>query len=437
MRLPRAILVVAAVALFGDLALANGRFPASVSVQTRPGNSQGIYLGTTFGLLVSQDDGASFHWLCENSIGYGGTFDPKYAIATDGTIYATTFDGLRASKDGGCTFETVALDGQWVDAIEIGNDGTVWIATSSGGLPNDVFKSTDNGATFNSVGLLHPSAWWKSIRTAPSNPNRVYVAGYLVAAALDDGGVSPPGVLAHRSDDGGMSWTPLSLTGIGFGNNPQLRFEGVLPSNPDVVFVRAINANAPLGDAIYRSVDAGVSFTKVLDSQDTINAFAIREDGSMIAGTINDGVYVSTDGGDSWNRPATQPLMACVTERDDGKLFACGANWDPDQFTLGSSGDAMTWTKVVRFSEIAGPLSCAPGTVQYDTCEAKLWPSLREQFGIGKADAGANMGDPDASVTAPPENGGCCDSGSSGRGLSATVLGLAVLLLVSTRRKLV
>ena len=55
----------------------------------------------TFGLLVSHDDGAGFYWVCEQNIGYEGTFDPKYRIGANGDIYATTFEGLRVSRDGG------------------------------------------------------------------------------------------------------------------------------------------------------------------------------------------------------------------------------------------------------------------------------------------------------------------------------------------------
>src|SRR5262245_26472864 len=103
-------------ALFGALlclaelgrpAGANGRFPASVNVRFQPDETQTILAPATFGLLISHDDGATFHWVCEAGVGYAGVYDPDYAVATDGAIYATTFDGLRVSRDGGCTFQAI------------------------------------------------------------------------------------------------------------------------------------------------------------------------------------------------------------------------------------------------------------------------------------------------------------------------------------------
>jgi hypothetical protein len=100
-------LALAAAAVGAGPGRANGRPPATTNVRFQPGSDADIYLPVTFGLLKSTDDGASFRWVCETAIGYGGTFDPDYAISTEGDIYATTFDGLRVSRDGGCTFEAV------------------------------------------------------------------------------------------------------------------------------------------------------------------------------------------------------------------------------------------------------------------------------------------------------------------------------------------
>ena len=69
-----------------DRAQANGRFPASVSVVTRPGNSQDIYVGLTFGMKLSHDDGWTWEWLCESNIGYGGMFAVLPVIALVGLL---------------------------------------------------------------------------------------------------------------------------------------------------------------------------------------------------------------------------------------------------------------------------------------------------------------------------------------------------------------
>src|SRR5690349_19724241 len=103
-------LAVASFVLAGQLAHANGRAPQAISLVPQPGDPQTLFLATTFGLLVSHDEGCTFNWMCEQSIGYGGVWDPTYKIGSDGTIFATTFEGLRVSRDGGCTFTTATSE---------------------------------------------------------------------------------------------------------------------------------------------------------------------------------------------------------------------------------------------------------------------------------------------------------------------------------------
>ena len=430
-----------AVMLFATVhAGANGRFPASVSVNTQPGNDQVILVGATWGAFLSTDDGDTFKWICEQAIGYGGTFDPKYRIDANGTLFATTFEGLRRSTDGGCTWETVEgpLLNHWVDFVEVASNGDVWVTTSSGGMANDVFRSTDGGATFQSRNLLHPTAWWKSVQIAPSDTDRIYVSGYLVAQSSPDGGLNAPAALIYTSDDGGDSWTELDIGMFALNPNmPQVIFSGVLPSNPNVVYARAVTANAPIGDALYRSVDAGTSWTKIFDSDDTIVAFEIRQDGSLFAGTVNSGVFYSTNEGDTWNPTQQQPQMACIQERaGGGDMFACGSNWDPDFFAVGRSPDGQTWSKLVRFSDVKAPLECPAGTIQRDTCQAILWPSMCEMFGCN-GDAGPTDGDGgNANNDGGPGTGGpggCCSTGTGAP--ESLLLGAFVAFLLMRRRQ--
>jgi MYXO-CTERM domain-containing protein len=119
--------------------------------------------------------------------------------------------------------------------------------------------------------------------------------------------------------------------------------------------------------------------------------------------------------------------MACVGERSDRTLLACGANWSPDNFALGRSSDGAAWSKIFRFVELAGPLSCPAGTIQHDVCEVVLWRTLQSQLGI-----------PDAPVadagTAVPAPGGC-GCAASGAGAAAVGLALAVAAGLGLRRR--
>ncbi len=413
-------------------AWANGRFPASTNVVFRPADGDDIYLATTFGLLLSHDDGDHFYWLCEDNIGYAGTFDPKYGIGPDGTIYATTYEGLRVSYDGGCTFTTAAdtVGAIWVDAIDVASDGAVWIGTAENGVLNAIYRSTDQAHHFTKMGLESKSAWWKSVQVAPTDTQRVYVTGYQVSPA--------PEVFVYRSTNGGASFDPLPLTGIAVGGSPLLLVEGVDPSDPDIVYLRSVAVDNQSNDKLYRSDDGGDTWGLVLDTTDTMRGISVRGNGDVVVGTLLSDqldrgcTYTSGDRGASFSGCNHGPQMACVEERADGELFACGHNWD-DVFALGRSEDAAAWDPVMRFHEMAGPLACAAGTVQHDTCELQLWPSMKEMFGVVTPDAGPGAG-PDGGLVAsdPP---GCCDSGGGGAATAVVMVVIGGGLFWAGRRR--
>jgi MYXO-CTERM domain-containing protein len=410
-------LIVVTAALVPALALANGRAPVTNGVFLQPGDPHSLYVRTTFGLLVSHDDACTFRWVCEQSIGYGGEFDPKYAIATDGTLFATTFKGLRVSRDGGCTW-TTATDEIWIDALDIGPTGEVWIATAETAAASDVYRSIDNGMTFQHRGMLSPNIWWKSVKVAPSRPQRVYVAGYQVAGQ--------PQAHLLRSDNGGDSWTELPLTGLAFNAVPTILVKAVDPTNPDVLMVSSLGANGD-GDRLYRSENGGDTFVEVQATADSIRDVVYHGATVVIAGIA--GSYESVDGGKTFQPAAATPHLACLGERN-GKLLGCGTNWDPDFMAVAESTDVTTWSKLFRFVDLAGPLSCPAGTPTHDSCEP-LWPTLQQQFGATGPTCGLQ---PDAPPPPPPKTGGCCSSDGAG-GTSAGMLAAIVGLALARRRR--
>jgi uncharacterized protein (TIGR03382 family) len=421
----RSLLVLVLVA---GVASANGRPPLTNGVFFRPGDAQSIYIRSTFGLLISRDDGCSFRWVCERAIGYGGEFDPKYAVAADGTIFATTFTGLKASPDGGCTWgpAPVGTGEMWVDAIDIGPDGAVWVATAESAAPNNVYRSTDNGQSFQTRGMLSPTVWWKSVKVAPSNAQVVYVAGYQVAGT--------PMARLFRTDNGGDAWTERPLVTdpptIQFGTTPIVHVGAIDPANPDTLLLVSVEANPPEGDRVYRSTDGGVTFVQVLATTDRIRDVFYAKDGSVYAATLGGGSHRSTDGGATFAPLDAPPQLGCLGQRGDGTLVGCGANWEPDFKAVARTTDAASWQKVFRFVELAGPLECPAGTTVATMCEP-MWPSLKELFGAtGPTCPAAEVDGPPAKK---PSNGGCCDAGGSPA--SPFALGVLVLAVVFRDRR--
>ncbi|MBA3819727.1 MAG: hypothetical protein H0X17_12595, partial [Deltaproteobacteria bacterium] len=297
-------------------AAANGRPPLTTGIAFRPADPRSIYVRTTFGLLISHDDGCSFRWICERAIGYSGGFDPKYAIAGDGTIFATTFEGLRVSRDGGCTWATATAEqpagagtiaALWIDAIDLAPNGDVWVATAESAAPNNVYRSTDGGVTFAPRGLRSPTVWWKSVKVAPSDPRRVYVTGYQVAGT--------PMARLQRSDDAGGTWREQPLTAappLKLGSTPIVLVSAVAPADPDALLVTSLGANPPGGDVLYRSTDGGASFTEVFASTDRIRDVVHAADGSVYVATLGGGSARSTDGGATFTPLAAAPQLGCL-----------------------------------------------------------------------------------------------------------------------------
>jgi hypothetical protein len=407
----------AAMCLVPMAALANGRAPVTNGVHFQPGDDHALYVATTFGLLISHDDGCSFRWVCEENMGYGGTFDPRYRIARDGAIFATTYNGLRVSRDGGCTFTTAtaeaapgapgAIGGAWVSAIDIAPTGDVWVTTASDG-PNDVYRSTDNGATFAPSGLASPTILWKSIAVAPSRAARIYATGYQVGGARPGGGTTPPSSHLQISDDTGAHWQESPLTGISFGAMPLVNVLAVDPGNPDVVLLASSLASASVGDRLYRSSDGGMTWTDVLDTGSPITDLVFEQSGRVVVTTLNAAPLQSVDRGASFQPIAGAPRLACVGQRGDDAVFGCGANWEPDFKAIARTGDGATWDKVFRFAELAGPLECPAGTPQHDLCSGR-WQMVQDQFGATGPTCGAE-----------PKAG--CGAGGASGGLGAIAL---------------
>ena len=95
---------LAGLVAFTPEARANGRFPESNAIFFAPTDHDLVLLRTTFGEIVSHDRGKTWDWICERSIGLAGVEDPMYAITPDGTLMASTFQGLAISHDRACNF---------------------------------------------------------------------------------------------------------------------------------------------------------------------------------------------------------------------------------------------------------------------------------------------------------------------------------------------
>ena len=435
-------------------ALANGRPAGTSTINFKLGDETKIVAGMTFGMVESEDNGQTWHWMCEAAIRYGGMYDPDYAYTSTGAVFATTFDGALVRRDA-CNFNPSSFGmGVFVSTLALGPDGAVYFglaqpANTTTGDPGDakIYKSTDDGVTFpTSASIGQVNDWWSSIEVAPSDPQRVYVTGYRLVGAGRT-------FLLFRSDNGGTSYTAMGMTGLTPTANSTIDVVAVSKTNPDIVFARiTFLTDGAIGDGIFRSINGGQTWQKIVEKDAEI-AFTVRANGDYVIGTKPYGISVARNPGTgnvTWEDIASSPHANCVVENTAGELWACTQNFGSpgvmsDDAGIMKTTDYTTWTKVLRYQDIAGPVPCAAGTLQEDSCvladpQTKIsqWCTIRQMFGIPAdptccpsvvdGEVKACAGETDGTIT--PSKPGCCDNNAAGApaGLLSGVVAGGILL---------
>ena len=149
-----------------------------------------------------------------------------------------------------------------------GDPSTYYAATASGG----VWKSADGGATWKPVFDDQPISSIGSIAVSPSSPNVVYVGS---GEANIRGNVAA-GNGIYRSLDAGKTWTHV------WKQEGQIGTMVVHPSNPDIAFAavlgHAFGPNVERG--VYRTIDGGRTWRQILHKDPDTGASDVAMDPS-------------------------------------------------------------------------------------------------------------------------------------------------------------
>jgi hypothetical protein len=418
-------------------ALANGRYPAAGQIAVHPVNSDHILIRATYGVLITHDGGASWSWICEAAIGYGGFDDPMMAITADGSIIAGLFAGLSATHDGGCAWELAGgglLQHNVVDlAMERADPSHAVLLTSSifddDDIVTQVWGSMDHGRTWTrALADLPKTFLGVTLDGAPSDPEQIYVSGRFN---------TPPfqGIL-YRSLDRGATWAYHPVPGS---DDQHLPYIGAIdPADAGIVYVRVDGAS---DDALLVTKDGGATWQEAFHAASLLG-LALSPDGTKIAvGSDMDGLWIAPTATLEFKQVSSLGVR-CLTWTAAG-LFAC-AEESTDGFTAGvSTDDGHTFSPLMNVEAICGtPTACSSSSATRKAC-ASLWPTIALSIGQGEpcgvtpsADASASSGGAGATSEGGVTHGGCaCNAVVTRPEASLRLAWMAVPGLLRARRR--
>lgn len=196
-------------------------------------------------------------------------------------------------------------------AMHASDQQTIYAASASGG----VWKSSNTGDTWSPISDALPTLSIGDIAIDPADKNVIYCG----TGEPNGGGgsVTYDGRGLFRSNDAGNTWTSLGLTNTGSIGRVEID-----PESPNRVFVAAMGNlfgnNADRG--VFRTTDGGQSWDKPLFVNDSVGVidlaihpldpdtiFAvtwqrIRRPNRRVYGGTGSGIWRSTDGGDNWTK---------------------------------------------------------------------------------------------------------------------------------------
>src|SRR5450830_1616932 len=351
-----------------------------------------VYAGTQeTGLFVSRDGGRS--WSRTGRKDLGDRIAAVDASRDGRTVYAGTQEtGLFVSRDGGGTWNAIVLPfgsqpmvmGIDIDpadelclavtvtggGIGLSKDGgRAWVTSRKGSLPSDcvaveflpggapgLVLGTQSGALYFSADGLD----WQLTFQLPDG-GHVFGLGRSGMGML---AATSYGVFSSRD---GMAWSESSI-GI---TNLTLAGLAASPVDADVLY-------AATDQGVFRSTDAGISWSRCSESKGIISVLVLQDGRTVLAGTSVGSVLRSVDGGDHWitvshgipgvrvsilaSRPAGPTIVYAGTDGGFAVSNDAGLTWEPRNIGLvvtTPAGSPTPRTEIAAFL----PDTATPGTV--------------------------------------------------------------------------
>jgi len=257
----------------------------------------------------------------------------------------------------------------------------VYIGAASGGL----WKTTDAGETWSDISQDLESLAFGAIAIDPNNPEIVYAGS----------GESVQGTNWHifgghglyKSMDEGETWDTINA----FGDHTFFTDIVVSSFDSDILFASLASGSLNLGnflpnEGVWKSTDAGNSWVKTLDMPFAFDITLHPTDHDIVYACIgglqtSSGIYVSTDQGATWNNsntglPASENidrLHMDISQSDPDILYAVISLWLNNEGVTQaykSLNGGSSWTHISAGTPLGGYWSGWYDQGWYDLCIA-------------------------------------------------------------------
>lgn len=310
-----------------------------------PDHPDTIYVGAELGgVLVSRDDGASWETTALPCTGA-----PQYTrcvesiLAVPGALLVGTFNlGVVRSRDGGTTWDTVSAPA-YIAAfaatppaphVLYAGGASSWPGAPGASSDAVVLRSTDAGASWQSATAIPPPAPIIALAVAADDTSQLLAATGSREFFAGDG--------VYLSADSGVTWQ-RDNAGLDAACVSDL---AAAPAESTVVYAALRESVFPL----HASADGGVSWRAATPALawPTVPALAIdpRDPQVAYAAAHIDGLFVTRDGGSSWNqRPLDLGALSDIAiDTEDGALYTIG----PSGWLSKSTDGGATYTALLR-----------------------------------------------------------------------------------------
>jgi hypothetical protein len=420
------------------VARADMAFPSSLQVLLPTDRPQEIALATNFGLILSEDGGATWQWTCEQPQTFGASGyavgpapqDRYFAVSMSTGVLAYSDDGSCTWSVSGGTLTQAAPSDYFPDPTNPSRVLALGTSQRDGGPSvGQVYASNDGGMTFGPAIYTAPaSAILRGVEIARSDPATVYVALYTsTPITVDGGGAFQNHPQLARSTDGGATFTTLDLEPLL--GQVQFGIMAVDPANARKIYLRVIDSDHNQESVAISSDGGGTFTTPVTVAGGALTAFARLASGTVLVGAEANAVtmgFRSADGGATFQPWNNVPHFEALAERS-GKLYVAAKNYT-DGWALGVSTDeGITIKPIISYDKVSAMKACVRNLpVCMDSCEnvagRQIW---------SPAVCGDNVTPPPT----PKSGCGCALARPRRAGGAAVGLAVAALAIAARRRR--